>query len=143
MPSRETKEKGEGVEQIQHHYGLRMGDVTQERLVQVLRIYGTITGVTNFIDAYGEKDFASAMAGQLKAIQGVDLRLGSRLTGHTKLMGRLDFDIEGQRVVKLYLNPNIPQTSGDFRQGEAMAAEFSQAVGEYLQREGIAQQLVN
>ncbi len=126
-------------------YGVGRSDINRDRLAEVLRIYGEVAGASDYINRYGPEDFIDDMERDLdvQGSPGIDLRIGSKLTGHTKLMSCREWDkLTGERLIRFYMNPNIGYGEQDYAEGEQMAAQFDKALGEYLQSQGIARQIM-
>lgn len=120
-------------------YGIFNTNFTPEVLLDIAKIYEKTTKDCPFteMDVLGIRIHVPA---QLQKHGLAEMRLGSKLSSHSKLEARYEWTRVGRKVVVFKFYPQIENTASTEKKlkGEQMENDFNREVNKYLANRGMA-----
>lgn len=145
MTDRDTGQTPPDAIETPQRMGIPIPELTEERFVDILRIYDEVTGIQLVENAYpGEVEYwHSEMIRRLNGGQDVEYRFGSRISGQSKIWAQLRRTMGSGSVVEFTFDDNLDRRSAAQDEGERMSVEFRQRTIGYLVTNGLGVPILN
>ena len=119
-------------------YGIKLSDITSERLMEIYKIYDeTVGGVAVSIGKHATVYHFMKQASQWSY---VEFRFGSQLDANSKLIARVEkYTADGDKIFSFGFNSNLAPSERLQRQEESneLETKFQKAASDYIKRTGI------
>jgi hypothetical protein len=119
-------------------YGIKLSDITSERLMEIYKIYDeTVDGIAVFIGGHATMYHFMKQASQWSY---VEFRFGSRLDANSKLIARVEeYAADGDKIFSFGFNSNLAPSERLQRQKDSneLETKFQKAASDYIKRTGI------